>query len=230
MNALEMHISFKQGLDKFDSKNYPNLLPEEIDLILNQSQEMFIKQRYGMSNLKGQGFEVTQKRTEDLRTLVKTETLIPGSNSNLNININSIFVDFPQDYWIMIQELANISYQDCNGNTITDNVKIYPIQHDNYSNVIDNPFKKPTDNRVLRLITKEGIELLHSSTSNINSYKLRYIKNPIKIDSRVTPTIDCELPEITHQEIVNIAISIALENIEAARLKTYIQVTENRQE
>ena len=34
MKIDQMHISFKQGLDKFDSKNYPNIEPEEIDLLL----------------------------------------------------------------------------------------------------------------------------------------------------------------------------------------------------
>jgi len=230
MDVTSMHISFKQGLDKFDSLNYPNLLPEEIDLVLNQSQEMFIKQRYGVNNTKGQGFEVTQKRIEDLRTLVKTEILYPIANNTSNINNNSVFVEFPSDYWIAVQELTNVTYEDCNDVPITEDVYTQNIQHDDYSKIISNPFRKPSTSKVLRLITKDGIELLHSPTSKINSYKLRYIKRPNKINIKSNPKVDCELPEITHQEIVNGAISIALENIEAQRLKTFIQVTENRQE
>jgi len=83
---------------------------------------------------------------------------------------------------------------------------------------------------VLRLITAEGIELLHSSTSSVNNYRLRYIKEPVRINTITTPNVDCELTPMVHQEVVNIAISIALENIEAERIKTYIQVVENRQE
>ena len=45
-----------------------------------------------------------------------------------------------------------------------------------------------------------------------------------------TITVDSELPELVHQEVVNLSISIALENIESTRIKTFIQVTENREE
>jgi hypothetical protein len=225
-----MHISFKQGLDKFDSKDYPNLEPEEVDLVLNQAQEAFIKQRYGYNNTKNEAFEQTQKRIEDLHTLVKSVRLTPLLNSEKNINSNSVFVELPVDHWITIQELTNITYSDCNGNVSKEDVYTRPIQHNDYSKLINNPFAKPNINKVLRLTTLEGVELLHSTNSKVNSYKMRYIKKPIQMNSQSNPNVNCELPELVHQEIVNQAITIALENIESNRIKTFIQVTENRQE
>ena len=225
-----MHLSFKQGLDKFDSKNYPNLEPEEIDLVLNQAQEAFVKQRYGYNNTKKEAFEQTQKRIEDLYTLIKSVRLTPLTNTSENINDYSVFVQLPTDHWITIQELTNITYLDCNSNSSTEDVYTKPIQHNDYSKLISNPFGQPTDEKVLRLMTQQGVELLHSSTSTISEYKIRYIKEPVRIDNVTIPNVDCELSNHTHQEIVNIAISIALENIEAQRIKTYIQVVENKSE
>jgi len=225
-----MHIAFKQGLDKFDSKDYPNLEPEEIDLVLNQAQEAFIKQRYGYNNFKKEAFEQTQKRVEDLYTLVKSDRLTVTPNSANNIDSNSVFVTLPNDHWITIQELTNITYSDSNGNTATEDVYTKPIQHNDYSKLINNPFAKPTKEKILRLTTRDGVELLHEPGSTVNSYKLRYIKEPAKMDVLSTPQVDSELPEQAHQEIVNLAISIALENIESTRIKTFIQVTENREE
>ena len=56
MLVTELHRSFRFGLDKMDGFNYPNFLPEEIDLLLNQAQDTFIKQRYGFNNLKRESF------------------------------------------------------------------------------------------------------------------------------------------------------------------------------
>jgi len=231
MTISEMHISFKQGLHKFDSKNYPNIEPEEIDLLLNQAQDAFVKQRYGHGNSKKESFEETQKRIEDLKALIKTQVLSPLPNNIYNINQYAVFVELPSDHWITIQELTNVTYS-CNGSgsTVTEDVYTLLIQHNDYSKLISNPFAKPTNTKVLRLSTENGSELLHSQYSVINNYRLRYIKKPVRMDSLSTPNVDCELSDMVHQEIINTAISIALENIEAKRLPTFIQVTENRQE
>jgi hypothetical protein len=75
MNIDEMHIAFRIGLDKTTSGSYPDFLPEEIDYWLNIATREFVKTRYSGANSKQEAFEQTQKRTEDLKTLVKN-TLI----------------------------------------------------------------------------------------------------------------------------------------------------------
>ena len=221
-----MHTAFKQGLDKFDSKDYPNLEPDEIDLVLNQATGALVKQRYGFNNFKKEAFEQTQKRIEDLYSLVTSTRLSVIPNGTENIDSNSVFVTLPNDHWITIQELTNITYS----GVITEDVYTQVIQHNDYSKLINNPFARPSTKKVLRLTTQEGAELLHSADSTVNSYKLRYIREPATVDSQSTPQVDSDLPDQVHQEIVNQAISIALENIESARIKTFIQVTENREE
>lgn len=238
-SVQEMHISFKQGLDKFDSNNYANIEPEEIDLVLNQAQDAFVKQRYGSNNLAKNSFESSQKRTEDIKNIVKRAIALTGvqslptltihpNNPITNIDANSVFVDLPAEHWIIVQEQATIQSKDCHGD-ITDNpVKVIAIQHNDYNHIIKNPFTKPSELKVLRLMTEDGIELLHSKDTSIVGYKITYIRQPQRID--IFNSIDCELSEMVHQEIINLAISISLENLEAKRIQTYTQVTENRQE
>ena len=74
MTCAELHLEFKFRCDKLDTLNYPNFLPEEIDLILNNAQERLVKQRYGFNNIKRQSFEETEKRTEDLKEIVCLST------------------------------------------------------------------------------------------------------------------------------------------------------------
>lgn len=220
MTSVEMSLAFRFGMDKLDSLNMPNFLQSEIDLLLNQAQERFIKQRYGINNNKRQSFEETQKRTDDLKALVLNAVLTPNA-TNSNNKPNGVFVNLPstvgQEYWFTVNEECNIQYVDCHGDTITDRVSVRAIQHDDYNEIINDPFDKPYNKEVIRLMMNNQVELI-SDGSTITTYYLRYIKKPVKITYN---TVNCELSEHTHQEIVNLAIQIALEGIEANRQQTY---------
>jgi len=75
MTVNEMHIAVNLGVQKLASFQADNLLPEEIDHELNLSVMRFIKQRYNpSSNRQGKGFEQSQKRIDDLKHLVSTQT------------------------------------------------------------------------------------------------------------------------------------------------------------
>lgn len=223
-----MTVAFKQGLDKFDSLNYPDFEIDQIEFLLNQAQDVFVKQRYGSTNVKRESFEQTQKRTEDLKNIVVNQIITPLANASDNINTYSRFVTLPTDHWFIIQELTDISYLNCNNQTITDRVFTEAIQHNDYSKIINNPFAQPNENKVLRLMENGRVELIPASNVTITNYRLRYIKKPIRIS--VTNSVDCELSEHTHQEIVNIAVDIALEGIESKRLQTFEPAVLNKQE
>ncbi len=67
-----MHIAINLGVQKLASFQVDNLLPQEIDHEINMAMRRFINQRYSpASNQKRRGFEQSQKRTDDLRTLVE---------------------------------------------------------------------------------------------------------------------------------------------------------------
>ena len=226
MTSAELIQAFKFGMDKFDSFGLPNFQDDEILLMLNQAQDRFVKQRYGETNTKKFGFEEIQKRTEDIKNIVKPITLIPNPNVPDNINPNAQFVDLPSDYWINIFDRALITYPNCYGDPISDECYIKPITHEEYSGSIRNPYTKPYDGKVLRMMVDGKIELIHSSDVTITGYKLRYLRQPVRITSIVT----CELSDMVHQEIVSMAISIGLEGIESKRLSTYIPVIQNTNE
>lgn len=67
-----MHIAVNLGVQKLASFQVDNLLPEEIDHEINMAVRRFINQRYSpQSNPKRRGFEQSQKRIDDLRTLLE---------------------------------------------------------------------------------------------------------------------------------------------------------------
>ena len=249
-------------MDKMDNLNYPNFLPEEIDLLLNQAQERIVKQRYGITNPKRTSFEETQKRTEDLKEIIRQVVLIPTANSgqvNLgeNITTNSVFVTLPNDHWFIIQERVIIVSDRCNTETINIYIPAYcitvsedplieecyeastltvvgkyaevrPIQHLEFDKIINDAFKAPDYDKVLRLMYDGKVEIVPSTLSTVTRYILRYIKKPTQM-SISTPT-NCELSEHLHQEIVDEAIKVALEGIEAKRNNSFTPLIDNTKE
>ena len=71
MNVQQMHLAIQQGVDKINSLQADMLLSEEIDIELNKSQIRFINTKYGKNNKYREGFEQSQKRIDDIRTLVR---------------------------------------------------------------------------------------------------------------------------------------------------------------
>lgn len=229
MTASEMVTNFKFRLDKVDSLNYPNFENVEIDLLLNQATERIIKQRYGATNTKRTSFEETQKRTEDLKNIVVTApALLPFQTAN-NINSDSAFITLPADHYFTIFENCIITYPDCKSVNKQDTVPVVAIQHNDYNKNIDNPFSKPNKNKVLRLMEDGQVELIPATGISIVSYKLRYIRKPATIDSVTIPNVDSDLSEHLHDEIVDEAVTLALEDIESRRQQSY-NVVDNTNE
>jgi hypothetical protein len=109
------------SLDKSDTLEYVSFLPEEIDYWLNESVRNFVKTRYSGLNQKHESFEQTQKRTDDLRTLVKELKIDTGHsmgsgriiytpNNTVNDFEDSYVVQLPNRYWFTLGESVKIAY------------------------------------------------------------------------------------------------------------------------
>ena len=75
MTLDELHQFFDLELDKTTSLENTSFLTEEKDDWLNQAIKKFTKSRYSGVNIKRESFEQTQKRIDDLRTLVVEKEL-----------------------------------------------------------------------------------------------------------------------------------------------------------
>lgn len=225
MTIAQAHIEFKFRCDKIDALNYPNFLPEEIDLILNNAQERVVKQRYGITNPKRQSYEETQKRTEDLKNITVNDVLTPLAYSVDNIDTNARFVNTPTDHWFTVQERCSITCNVC-GENVTSLAEVVPVSHSEVSKVLRDPFKKPNNEKVLRLMAEGKIELVSSCT--IVNYRIRYVKKPRTVS--LSGNITFELSEHLHSEIIDEAVKIALENIEGKRTQTFNPLINNTNE
>lgn len=234
MLVSRMHQEFKVGVDKTDSLNSADLLPEEIDVYLSDAQEQFIEQRAYGNNPKGLSVEETQKRVSDLQSITLNAVITPAANATDN-KTNGVFVDLPTDYRHALHEEALITYTDCNGTESTKLVPVEAITHQRYNKIIQNPFLKPSTDRVLRLPygrfnSVEHFELISGDGVTVTTYYLRYLKNPEKIDlaqALTPPGLDStdhgELKDECYREIIRIAVRNALGDIESPRVQESIQ-------
>lgn len=220
MTIVEFHTEFKTRCDKIDGLLLPNLLTSEIDLLLNQAQDRFVKQRYGKTNTKRESFEETQKRIDDLKAITRNVIIAPLAYSATdNIDTNARFFTLPVDYWFIIQERADITYSDCHGVSVSELVEIRPTEHNEFTKVMKDPFRKPDTSKVLRLMENGMVELVFDPSVTVNSYRLRYIKAPVRMS--YTGSVTCELSSHAHTEVVDIAVQIALEYIESKRTQGF---------
>lgn len=235
MTISEMHIAFKLELDKTESLQYPAFLSEEIDYWLNRAVKQFTKTRYSGINPKGQGFEQSQKRIDDLRKLIR-EITVPCTNVNaikpnsyiLTDGFNNVaFTDNP--YWMSLGEEVTISYTSTTsnrGSRATKRVGVIDITADNYRAKIDDPLSDHIlhydEAKPLRLFYNDTIEFITDEQYSVTEAFIRYIKRPAEVS--YTNNIDCDLADHTHDEIVSLAVKLALDNIEQPRLQPYTQL------
>lgn len=221
-----MHTYFKIKVNKLDSFNYQDLLPEEIDVLLNQEMFKIIEQRAYGTNPKRTGVEETQKRVDDLRNITLGFSNSVFTTSALS-KPNGSFVTLPADYRHALQEDCLITYTDCNGDTQTEVVPTVPMSHDRYDRIVWDPFNKPFEELVARLpYQANSFELVTDGTYTLTAYNLRYLRTPVSMQYGSTyaiPSTDvnCELSEHIHREIVESAALTALENVESPRIRTY---------
>jgi len=230
MTVEQLHIEFKVFFDKVDSSAFPEFLDGEIDIYLNEGQERVIKQRYGKNNIYQKAFEESQKRTDDLKNLVKTKFVtvtpeLPYTSIGKNIyraDINSLFNDVELTsssdivYQFYLKSLAHTCEGACCG---WDKVKL--IQQDDISVVAIDPFNKPRQGKAV-IFFEDGDIFVWAGDAEVKGFQLTFLKraDQINIGTYGSPKIECELSEHLHKEILQEAIQIAIENVGSPRVQT----------
>lgn len=144
MNIQNQHFQFKLLLDKVDSENSKNMLPHQIDWLLNEATQVFIKQRMGITNNKRMGFEVSQKRIDDLKTLVvKCPTSIQPAVAVQSLGNGMYELDLANtnyDYQYMVRLTALAEKEGCTDKV----VKCVPVQHDDLTEALSSTEFSPS--------------------------------------------------------------------------------------
>lgn len=223
MSPRNMQIEFERRLQLMD----PNLVIKEkltsdtIISFINEAIDKFYKTRYSGINFKAQGFEQTQKRIDDLRTLIKNKKYTEGSINKSDRN--SYSVELPEDYVLLLGDTAGIQPSNLNECWETNERGEYIIKYTDtlestietldrqLGNSLSEHKLKYCQARPLKLIQDNNVILYTDGNYKISEYQITYLAKPSEINSsNITNTEYTDLPEHTHMEIVKMAIQIYL--------------------
>ena len=223
MTQREFQIEFERRLQLMD----PNLVIKEkltsdtIISFINEAIDKFYKTRYSGINFKAQGFEQTQKRIDDLRTLIKNKKYTEGSINKSDRN--SYSVELPEDYVLLLGDTAGIQPSNLNECWETNERGEYIIKYTDtlestietldrqLGNSLSEHKLKYCQARPLKLIQDNNVILYTDGKYKVSEYELTYLAKPSKINSsNITNLEYTDLPEHTHMEIVKMAIQIYL--------------------
>lgn len=216
MKVQEMHYELKLRLNKVDSNQNRNFLIPEIDIALNNAQTLFVKTVSNPRVSQHFGVETTQRNIDDLRPLIVHDKQCTIEDNTIKFEDNYLY--FLNGYVYMdkgacsdvkarlyIQRhndlyeeneftKSSFEWRTVNGVFVEEGIKLTELQDVTYSNVTISYIRKP------RLI------YYGSGFNNGNGYKLPghtdYPSGSTSVDQ------DCELPESTHDDIVDIAAMI----------------------
>lgn len=217
MTVQEFHNNFNIEIDKTLDFELPYMLPEKVDYWLNKAQERFVKSRAFGNNYFKTGFEQSEKRMDDLRTILVQSSPISPSNSG-NIFISNL----PDDYMYLMRHQCHTTYSECTTPMLVPGIQ---CTQDEMNILLRDPFWSPIPYDPLFYIMGDSIVYETEGDFDVVDTIVIYLRKFAKIQygtQYVDPTsdVDCELAEHTHQEILDMAVEMVLENIESQRYQS----------
>jgi len=225
MTIAEAHIDLQLGLDKIGSSS-PELGVEEADLWLNKAQLRYIKTHYGINNLYQKGYEEIQKRREDLKALIKTKYLKPTPLETITIgSLSTLFEDSlftttsVDKYMFFVKVQVNTTKNGC-----TNNFELKIVDQDKVERIKTDPFNKSKADAPKGYFEDNSIYIM-SPDFVVNNIQITFIKYPVSVKygtqyNPPTTDIDFEISEHTHDEIIQLAVSLITENNMSQRVQT----------
>lgn len=165
------------------------------------------------------GVETIQKRIDDLRNLI---VKFPDQPLLEPDQVSSGLYELPLNqlkykYLFLLAQSANV-IDPSTGCEHKARMKF--IQHDDLEDALYDPFNSPDKNNVLfnfGYANDTAAIYIYTGDMVLTSVKVEYLREPRKInlggyvylDGETYPRQDCELASHTHNEIVDIAVSLA---------------------
>ena len=208
MTITQMHKLADLLIDK---ANAPWFTSEEKDMFINLSMKQIVDVNY-------REFEKNEEARAKLNTIVRTVNL--GTVAQVNL---TAITDFR--YTLALKGTT----PDSCGKLVSR--KISPVQWDDEAGNQNDPFNKNSDTNlgyVQENIVGTGNVLKILSDTTPTNVTLAYLKTPVDVlNDLVTPasSVDCELPESVHEEVVNLAVRKMLGTVES-QIQYQIQANE----
>lgn len=234
MTHKDIYTKFQIEYDKESvTSSYPSLTQYEIATILDKAYLALIAQKFTGNNTRKAVFEADVKSVEDLRPLITTQlaetphkaVTIPAENA-------SVFL-IPSKYDYVKPTLSSeqapefLYFVQAFANTAGGDHTVDLLSHANAKQFMKTENNIPWIKNDVCYIEGIYIVVLSDAYTNEDIYNLyvTYIHKPARfVDHYKNPEDqEFELSETMAEELINLAIVFALENVESQRLSTKVQ-------
>lgn len=230
MTHGDIYTKFMIEYDKAgEATSYPSLTKYEIATLLDKAYLAIIAQKLVGNNVRKSGFESDVKAIEDIRPLVTTKRITDIVTAEDDAIKNAVQFKISSNllYYITSKARYKIIQSDQSIIYPIDIVKL--INHDQAQNFVSTSTNIPWIKNPVGYLENTIFTILFDNYLNSNqTFKtidkliLTYIQTPIKFVNDTDDKV-FELSDSMAEELINLAISFALETVEAPRLSNKLQ-------
>lgn len=230
MTHGDIYTKFMIEYDKAgEATSYPSLTKYEIATLLDKAYLAIIAQKLVGNNIRKSGFESDVKAIEDIRPLVTTKRITDIVTAEDDAIKNAVQFKISSNllYYITSKARYKIIQSDQSIIYPIDIVKL--INHDQAQNFVSTSTNIPWIKNPVGYLENTIFTILFDNYLNSNQiFKtidkliLTYIQTPIKFVNDTNDKV-FELSDSMAEELINLAISFALETVESPRLSSKLQ-------
>lgn len=195
MTNPELKTGFDILYNNITSNQAPGLNEIEMNFFLNKAQEEVLKNHLNAKGNKyGEGYDGSPKRQVEFATVT---TKVSTASGNFSVDFDTMFAILNEELTV---ERDNKDVK----------LTVVPISFTEWDRIQASPYPYPLKKQAWRLINNGLLNFVVQPHDTIQSYTVRYIARPTKIDLTYSDgTNECTLPEVLHQEILQRAVELA---------------------
>ena len=237
MTHKDIYTKFMIEYDKANvTSSYPSLTEYEVATFLDKAYLALVWQKVTGNNIRKAYFESDSKSVSDVQPLIVRKEL-PLYKRTDNLAENTISANLPDDYFDFVQLSLNKTIQQTPQDSIEKRtVPVKLISHSMIEKFLTTSFNIPWIKNPVCCIDSNIIDIAYDSinspdVSESDCANFIYIKRPISFltvkyeqdgdkSYEISKTKNFELSDSMAEELINLAIAFALENIESTRLNS----------
>lgn len=236
MTVNDVHYQVKLRIDGVDSLTYLDFTPKEIDSFIRQSMDRVISRKVTGTE-RGQMYDFTKTRVDDLQSIVKTNTQTYDPDDALSPSLtpdeyNVYTISLPEDYLYFVSiDFTIVRIRDpYNGKTMRVSGEPYSLTQFNLQ--FEDVSNQPYLTKLPFTILDKTVKVLLDKGAYILSHNMRYIPTLPKIDKAqvLTPLgfsgIDnIDLPDKVIWQVIDETVELMINYTENFNLKQAVDAT-----
>lgn len=241
MNIREMQYAFGQQMNQFNEALALN--SDDIQYWLNKGQLDLVKKKYNGITQDRRGFEQSQKRIDDLRVLLKRDEELETKYDDKVSGTEGFYVDradFPNDYMFLIAHKSvvryrfpNITFSTLGDKRVTSDSSSTIVfnrfsQSDDIYKLLDDPFNTTKIGSPIAVVNDNSIQVFTDDKFIVDKVIIDYLKIPRRMNIR--DNVDSELPEHLHEDIIQRAVDLFLNNTRELKQRLQRETPASNQE